>query len=265
MGYKQRVCPVCNSDFHRGDAKQVTCSRSCAQRLRAERSGKLPGMRRVCEVCGDIYRYSYSKQRTCSRECGAKIHSVSDAAMEARREALRARRKRWPQCRVWFIKCAQCGELFAARIGSRRVCSDACRLARRVVHWATDKRRPPADFIRRCDDCSVPIARARRKCDGCVEANRRRQRRQNEAKRRGVVSEPYTLKQVAERDRFKCGLCGRKVPMNLTVPHPKAPTIDHSLPIAVGGDDTKANVQLAHFMCNSIKGANGSQQLALLG
>ena len=30
-------------------------------------------------------------------------------------------------------------------------------------------------------------------------------------------------------------------------------------------DDVKANVQLAHFGCNSSKGARGSQQLALVG
>jgi 5-methylcytosine-specific restriction endonuclease McrA len=53
--------------------------------------------------------------------------------------------------------------------------------------------------------------------------------------------------------------------MTKAVPHPKAPTIDHILPIACGGNDTRANVQLAHFICNSRKGTRGSQQLALAG
>ncbi|MDX3353901.1 HNH endonuclease signature motif containing protein [Streptomyces sp. ME01-24h] len=62
-----------------------------------------------------------------------------------------------------------------------------------------------------------------------------------------------------------CGLCGGRVAMKQTVPHPKAPTIDHVVPISEGGDDTRANVQLAHFLCNSSKGPRGSQQLALIG
>lgn len=53
--------------------------------------------------------------------------------------------------------------------------------------------------------------------------------------------------------------------MTEVVPHPKAPTIDHVVPVSEGGDDTRTNVQLACFRCNSAKGARGSQQLALIG
>jgi len=53
--------------------------------------------------------------------------------------------------------------------------------------------------------------------------------------------------------------------MKQVVPHAKAPTVDHVVPVSEGGDDTRANVQLAHFRCNSVKGPRGSQQLALVG
>jgi 5-methylcytosine-specific restriction endonuclease McrA len=47
---------------------------------------------------------------------------------------------------------------------------------------------------------------------------------------------------------------------------PLAATIDHIVPLAAGGDDTKANVQLAHRRCNTRKGARGGeQQLRLVG
>jgi 5-methylcytosine-specific restriction endonuclease McrA len=42
--------------------------------------------------------------------------------------------------------------------------------------------------------------------------------------------------------------------MTVKVPEPLAPTIDHIVPVSKGGDDTRANVQLAHFRCNSVKG-----------
>ena len=54
--------------------------------------------------------------------------------------------------------------------------------------------------------------------------------------------------------------------MTKAVPHPKAPTIDHIVPLADGGDDIKANVRLAHFLCNSRRGARGgTEQLWLIG
>jgi len=83
---------------------------------------------------------------------------------------------------------------------------------------------------------------------------------------RGVVSEKYTLAEIAQRDRAICQLCRKRVAMTQVVPHPKSPTIDHVVPLACGGDDTRANVQLAHFMCNAIKNSRGgTQQLALIG
>lgn len=82
------------------------------------------------------------------------------------------------------------------------------------------------------------------------EKNRRRR-----AAKRGGASEPYTLAEIALRDDFNCGLCGKSVPMAVKVPEPLAPTIDHIVPVSKGGDDTRANVQLAHFVCNSRKGA----------
>jgi 5-methylcytosine-specific restriction endonuclease McrA len=94
---------------------------------------------------------------------------------------------------------------------------------------------------------------------------RRRAKRRRRALRLGAVSEVYTLAEIAARDRATCQLCGKRVAMAKQVPHSKAPTIDHVLPLARGGDDTRANVQLAHFLCNSLKSDGGSQQLALVG
>lgn len=104
-----------------------------------------------------------------------------------------------------------------------------------------------------------PEARERQRLSWQAKNRRRR------AAKRGRPSEPYTTAEIAARDRFRCRLCGGRVAMKQAVPHPKAPTIDHVVPVSEGGDDTRANVQLAHFVCNSVKGPRGSQQLALIG
>jgi hypothetical protein len=50
-----------------------------------------------------------------------------------------------------------------------------------------------------------------------------------------------------------------------TVPHSKAPTIDHIIPISLGGVHSKQNTRLAHFKCNSARGNREPAQLRLFG
>lgn len=63
------------------------------------------------------------------------------------------------------------------------------------------------------------------------------------------------MEEIAARDEFRCGICSGEVDMTLRVPNRQAPTIDHVIPISAGGADIPENVQLAHFACNSRKGA----------
>jgi 5-methylcytosine-specific restriction endonuclease McrA len=113
-------------------------------------------------------------------------------------------------------------------------------------------------FFRRGDYCEAcrPLAAA---------DARRAARRRRRARERNIAHEPYTLEEIAQRDRYRCGICRKRVAMRQVVPHPKAPTIDHLIPVSDGGDDIKVNVQLAHFICNSRRGNRGVVQLALVG
>ncbi|WP_442803649.1 HNH endonuclease [Streptomyces pseudogriseolus] len=73
---------------------------------------------------------------------------------------------------------------------------------------------------------------------------------------------------IYQRDRWVCQLCRKPVARGKAVPHPKAPTIDHIVPLARGGTHEPANVQLAHYHCNAIKSDGewaGGEQLALIG
>lgn len=80
--------------------------------------------------------------------------------------------------------------------------------------------------------------------------------RRRRAALRGVPSEPYTLAEIAERDGFCCRLCDVPVDMGLPWPDRWSASIDHAIPLVLGGHDTRANVQLAHLVCNSRKGAS---------
>lgn len=80
---------------------------------------------------------------------------------------------------------------------------------------------------------------------------------------------PVSRVRIFERDKWKCRLCGKKVKRDAVVPHPRAPVLDHVLPLARGGTHEPANVQLACFMCNAHKRdglyLDRPEQLALVG
>lgn len=66
------------------------------------------------------------------------------------------------------------------------------------------------------------------------------------------------LYQLAERDQWQCKLCNQAISKdakhykgNL---HLQGPSLDHIVPVSLGGTHTWDNVQLAHYYCNSIRG-----------
>jgi 5-methylcytosine-specific restriction endonuclease McrA len=78
-------------------------------------------------------------------------------------------------------------------------------------------------------------------------------------------TERYTAVEIAERDGWRCQICGKRIGRSYKFPHPRSLSIDHIIPIRHGGDDVKTNVQAAHLRCNAAKGPRGVDQLRLIG
>lgn len=74
-----------------------------------------------------------------------------------------------------------------------------------------------------------------------------------------------TIEQLGTRDGWRCHLCRRRVNRLLRAPHRRSATFDHLIPVADHGDDSPANLRLAHWSCNSSRGAGGVVQLLLIG
>lgn len=78
------------------------------------------------------------------------------------------------------------------------------------------------------------------------------------AKRFGCEFETgINLKKLINRDGIVCRICGKECNVNDKTygsVGPTYPTIDHIVPLSKGGGHTWANVQVAHFICNSKKG-----------
>lgn len=114
-----------------------------------------------------------------------------------------------------------------------------------------------------CKECRAvreKEARKRKPARSRSSQNRKRRARMHAAK-----SERYTAVEIAERDGWRCQICGKRIGRSYRFPHPRSLSIDHIIPIGRGGDDVKVNCQAAHFRCNVSKGARGVDQLRLIG
>lgn len=219
-----------------------------------------PRRPRPCEICAKQYVPTYHQQRTCGRLCGAKVNA----------HTLRGKPKP-TSCAVAWRECIVCQSWICRP--RRRLCGRACELAH-------GRRRFSEQFVSQaqsttlpCKDCGEDYTtRTASNCGVCKRCQRRRLKARfgssdrKRARYYGVQYEPIDRLKVYERDGWRCGLCHKPVRRAVSAPHPLSPSLDHIVPISAGGDHLYANVQCAHFLCNSAKGDRGTpQQLALVG
>lgn len=73
--------------------------------------------------------------------------------------------------------------------------------------------------------------------------------------RRHPQAERFSRKEIFDRDGWICQLCG--LPIEKDLPHRSSgsASLDHILPLVLGGIHNRANSQAAHYGCNARKGA----------
>jgi 5-methylcytosine-specific restriction endonuclease McrA len=107
-----------------------------------------------------------------------------------------------------------------------------------------------------CTTCGTAIEKYPGKptCPSCANAKRSEQmRRRVAAERAGDRS--INWRSLGERDKWKCHICGDKVLNQAGGAHvPFGATVDHLVPIALGGVHEWWNVALAHRRCNTARG-----------
>lgn len=202
---------------------------------------------RVCVVCDETYRPTYGAQRTCGRACGGLLNWA-----EKRGTAIM-----WPSMPVLWKACEGCGLPYVAYDGRK-----ANRCPRCPIVAAKDQ---SIDFL--CRECGTKFTaqrgtKPRVLCDVCLDEAARAYRRKVKAVRRSREKlarvEAVKPAEIYDRDGYLCRLCSQPLAIDQRVPHPQAPTLDHVVPLARGGEHSRANLQAAHFLCNSLKAAGPS-------
>lgn len=147
-------------------------------------------------------------------------------------------------------RCAGCGSLYDRRGQGSRLCRDC------------DRRKPVARVSRSCRICRVEFhgrsvdvfcsarCRQRAKLDAKADGNAYRIARDLGPK----VLRRVKRREIYERDGWVCQICGQPIDQWARHHSPMSATIDHRVPIKLGGDHTPENCQAAHHICNSYKG-----------
>jgi hypothetical protein len=87
--------------------------------------------------------------------------------------------------------------------------------------------------------------------------------------RHALTWDGITDEEIFERDGWRCQVPGckkREIRRDLKYPDPRFPSIDHIVPLSLGGDDTAANKRASHLRCNVARGNQmDCEQLPLFG
>ena len=177
-------------------------------------SPSAPAEELACKVCGEPTAKSASGPR--STYCSTACRRSAAKPRAAIRNRERYRERRTPRAAKSCLTCAS--EFVPAKSVARIYCSTAC--ARQMQN-----------------------------------ASRR-------ALLRGAFVDHLHWRQIMADDGDLCHICKTAVDVDdftrttegHTVLGPAYPSLDHVVALAVGGLHERANVRLAHFYCNSIKG-----------
>ncbi len=204
-----------------------------------------------CACADKVYRHRYEKEKDEVLFALGLLEYVSEEFLRRQKEALakkllrllrvvlRKRREEEPRPTTKAKVCRWCGKTFMrpiSRYGSVAYCSEECSTAAFAEQRRKGRKKYRASL-------------AGKEYKRSTNNNRKRARRYH-------CSYDSSIRriEVFERDGWRCRICGRKTPKRLLGKNkPNAPTLDHILPLSLGGGHTWNNVQCACRQCNSEK------------
>ena len=266
------LCRNCGDDA----PNNFLCDRCHDRRIEKQRRARVRRKERgVCTVCkapleegAKYYCHKCIIKKNGERECAT--DGCCNTAMWNRlscSDCIERREAEAQSCNVYFIRCVECGNLYTTpRL--KMYCSDECSRQSQMVN----------PINRECTICGneYELNRGTNYDSACsnkclkkkIQNTRRETKRRRKARLKNVIVVLFKDTEIFIRDGYKCHLCGRKLNPTNQVPHPRAPTIDHIIPVSRGGSHTRRNVKCACFICNSLKGdrlTKNGEQLLLFG
>lgn len=203
----------------------------------------------ICPVCGNTAQVQRKHLRHCSYKCSMKSVAAD---------------KRGMTIDEWLLADHKPKRLTAIERAQRRLDKAAKGTRGRSIWVSRTCKICPNSFITQSSStgtCCSPKCTKDNRRNKAIDAGARRR-----ARKRNAYVAPVKRLEIFRRDKYRCYICKRLTSPKVCVPHPRAPTIDHIIPLAKGGTHEPANVATACFECNCYKrDLGGYEQLALIG
>lgn len=268
--------PRCGIEFpdtiHCGRQKKY-CIRSCGRKHWEAR-----------EHSDSRKRYLTSEKGKASKNRRRSNYEQSELGV-LRREKLKSARIN-ARLSAESIICKTCRDIIDPMTNRKTYCCDWC-------SWLGNHDLPKKPTAKVCPACKATHYRLRDFCSSECRStnykqqpdyrqkrrvkrkaylqtpNGKRQRRLAKARRRTrkleVWDEDVDVMLLAEWQKWKCYLCNKSICFKVKSPDPLSLSLDHLVPLSLGGRHSYANCAAAHFGCNSKKSARSvNEQLKLL-
>ena len=271
LTYSNNICPRCGKQVEQRQRKY--CSRACATA-----SIRRPGQK--CKVCGILFHHSDNRRQCCSRQCGWELEHLR-RAKACDKCGMEFRPKKYSTCEACRSKkqdkcCLDCGTTLTSRF--RKRCRDCTRISRLQEGRAWYKKNAtkhgtiskPCSL--KCFWCGANFKgrkstyqlskQTRFYCSKECIRTACHTARKVKIERGGSRRAPPSISDVGHRSKWTCHICLmhcynlKRTQIHFGDPLLLLyPTIDHIVPLVKGGASERHNLALAHFICNSIKGA----------
>lgn len=224
----EKICVICGKHFNADRHSKMCCSSKCAQIKARQTRWKdyVPKTKRErviyqreCLWCGTPFETPYPKHKYCTPEC---THNGN----------LRLKREQWAEQYVPRTHiCKECKTEFTTECGNKH--SVFC-----------------------CQACAEKYDRRQEHQSDRHKAYMKEAKRRREKQLRQQYTEPVSYDALYRRDHGVCQICGMAVHPDKFCDDSWGGTIDHIVPLSVGGKHSMSNCQLAHRICNSLKGTS---------
>ncbi|NDD55670.1 HNH endonuclease [bacterium] len=258
------ICPQCQQqfDFIPTNNRRKYCSYKCKRK-----ANQLPENAESRKRYLNSPKGKATVQRKASKYYQSKTYKARTQSPEYRKRISEYQKQRWRTIRQRKQQfCAICEDPIPSR--RKKFCSDLCTDFNNRMQYPAKR-----NILRRCPGCKQPKQFSGTYCSkDCYSQSdqarfiRRQSRHRRRARMHNAQIEQVDPLMIAKRDKYKCHICRKRVNMDLDVQDIYSPTMDHLIPISLGGDHTYANIRLAHRICNSRKGNRAvNEQLLLFG
>ena len=155
---------------------------------------------------------------------------------------------------------------FETKIYCMRSCKELAKQSRKYLKETTGidlptnriRRRVDTLYIKQCKNCNETITTKKSwqiYCNGiCSDMAKETKRRQIGVAKFNKSTAPNIVARIYYRDKGLCGICNKHIDLQLQYPDPNSLSIDHIIPISLGGNNFQANLQPSHLICNTKRG-----------